>query len=77
VDVRPDTEGLDLEVTIADVDSGEVVAHGPLGVPDDDGWRHTEFSALAEGVYRVSVGVEAVGVEPVADVFAVVGEFSG
>ena len=76
VHVRPDTEGLDLEVTIADVDSGEVVAQGPLGVPDDDGWQHREFSPLAEGVYRVGVGVEAVGVEPVSDVFAVVGEFS-
>jgi len=76
VHVRPDTEGLDLEVTIANVDSGAVVAQGALGPPGDGGWRHAEFSPLAEGVYRISVGVEAVGVEPVSDVFAVIGELS-
>lgn len=69
VRVQPDREGLELSATVAEAESGRVVAQAPL-LPSEDGWHWAEFAPLGGGVYRVTVGAQA-GVEPAADIFVV------
>lgn len=67
--VQSDREGLDLDVAVAEVDSGKVIARAQLR-PSDDRWQKVELAPLGGGVYRITVK-GPVGVEPVSDVFTV------
>jgi hypothetical protein len=64
-------EAATLSAVVVEVDSRLEVARSTLA-PADEGWHQTEIPPLPPGTYRVTV--EADGpVEPVTDVFAVMG----
>jgi Lecithin:cholesterol acyltransferase len=67
--VRPDRDGVPLRCAITESSSGRPVAQAIPG-PDAEGWQRAEIAPLPPGTYRVAV-TGAAGIEPVADVFAV------
>jgi hypothetical protein len=73
VRVRPEEEPADaLLVQAFDAETGQEVAKETLR-PADEGWHEAELAPLPEGTYRLTAFGSG-RVEPVTDVFVVVGE---
>jgi pimeloyl-ACP methyl ester carboxylesterase len=70
--VRPEDPSADLTASVLDTATGETVARASIA-PTTAEWRRAELAPLPAGTYRITVRGEG-PVDPVTDVFVVVGE---